>query len=80
MSLQGHRKVDGPFSTSRLFMCAHPERLVHNMGGIALIIIELVLKKTMPCTVMMISLSGKVVYPLFLIYCLSEPNTFEIMF
>ena len=81
MSLQEERcKVDGPFSTSHLFMYTHLERPVYNMEGVSLIIIKLVLKKTMLYTVIIISLSGKVVYPLFLIYCLSEPNTFEIMF
>lgn len=45
MSLQEEcRKVDGPFSTSHMFMDTHLQTLAYNVEGISVIMIELVLK------------------------------------
>lgn len=53
---------------------------LHHVESVSLIIIELILKNTVPYPVIIISLSAKVVYLLFLVYCLSEASTFEILF
>lgn len=82
MSLQEEGcKADGPFSTSHLFVCIHLESLVRASCEKCIADYNWTrLKKTVPYTVIIISLPGKVVYLLFLVYCLSEHSTFEILF
>lgn len=74
-------KADGLFSTSHLFVCIHLESLVRASCEKCITDYNWArLEKTVPYTMIIISLSGKVVYLLFLVYCLSEHSTFEILF